>query len=283
VIEDLDLLVKNDGASEDDKEKPNIVVETAKVIEDLDLLLAVEKCACTAIDQVPVLVFDHLSRKDALENDMVGVKEEVKLEENDAHLNIFKIDLDQLEVVEFGNEEEPKVNIFKVDFDNPSSSLGEPEGTDRTQRERPARLPLTSVRCGGLTTELQREEKKRHGAEFARKEAESEEKGAKGENDEAGVSGYQPVRVKRVDLVQKNKTMPFKVNKGGGEEPQRVMVTVPYKMPVRISKEDTGEVPVPMNRQALPYQLPFREVPQQVPRSLALEGEASLEARPITS
>ena len=64
------------------------------------------------------------------------------------------------------------------------------------------RLPLTSVRCGGLTTELQREEKGRHGAEFARKEAESEEKGAKGENDEAGVSGYQPVRVKRVDLVQ---------------------------------------------------------------------------------
>ena len=64
------------------------------------------------------------------------------------------------------------------------------------------RLPLTSVRCGGLETELQRDEKKRHGAEFARKEAESEEKGAKGENDEAGVSGYQPVRVKRVDLVQ---------------------------------------------------------------------------------
>ena len=27
---------------------------------------------------------------------------------------------------------------------------------------------------------------------------------------------------------------------------QRVMVTVPYKMPVRISKEDTGEVPVPL-------------------------------------
>ena len=46
------------------------------------------------------------------------------------------------------------------------------------------RLPLTSVRCGGLTTELQREEKKT------------------GANDEAGVSGYQPVRVKRVDLIQ---------------------------------------------------------------------------------
>ena len=94
-----------------------MVVETAKVIEDLDLLLAVEKCACTATDQLPVLVFDQLSRKEALENDMVGVKEEVELEENDAHLNIFKIDLDKLEVIEFGKEEEPKVNIFKVDLD----------------------------------------------------------------------------------------------------------------------------------------------------------------------
>merc|ERR1712223_1782137 len=202
--------------------------------------------------------------------------DEVELEENDAHLNIFKIDIDKMEVIESGKEEEPKVNIFKVDFDNPSSALGEPEGTDRTQRERPARLPLTSVRCGGSETEFQRDEKKR-------KEAESEEKDAKGANDGAGVSGYEPVRVKRVDLVQKNKTMPFKVNKGRGEEPQRVMVTVPYKMPVRISKDAAGEVPVPLGCQALPYQLPFREVPQRVPRSLALEGEASLEARPITS
>ena len=64
------------------------------------------------------------------------------------------------------------------------------------------RSPLTSVRCGGLKTEVQRDEEKKQGAEFARKEAESEEKGAKGANDEAGVSGYQPVRVKRVDLVQ---------------------------------------------------------------------------------
>ena len=107
--------IENDGAGKDDQEKPNIVVETAKVIEDLDLLLAVEKCACTATDQVPVLVFDHWSRKEALENDMVAVKEEVELEENDAHLNIFKIDLDKMEVIEFGKEEEPKVNIFKVD------------------------------------------------------------------------------------------------------------------------------------------------------------------------
>ena len=64
------------------------------------------------------------------------------------------------------------------------------------------RLPLTSVRCGGLEPELQRDGKKRQGAEFARKEAESEKNEAKGANDEAGVSGYQPVRVKRVDLVQ---------------------------------------------------------------------------------
>ena len=27
---------------------------------------------------------------------------------------------------------------------------------------------------------------------------------------------------------------------------QRVMVTVPYKMPVRISKDEAGEVPVPL-------------------------------------
>ena len=58
------------------------------------------------------------------------------------------------------------------------------------------------MRCGGLKTEVHRVEKKRHGAEFARKEAESEEKDAKGANDGSGVSGYQPVRVKRVDLVQ---------------------------------------------------------------------------------
>merc|ERR1712200_96684 len=97
-------------------------------------------------------------------------------------------------------EEEPKVNIFKVDFDNPSSALGEPEDNDRTQRERPARLPLTSVRCGGLKTELRRDEEKKQGAEFARIDTESEEKKAKGANDGAGVSGYQPIRVKRVDL-----------------------------------------------------------------------------------
>ena len=64
------------------------------------------------------------------------------------------------------------------------------------------RLPLTSVRCGGSKLELQENQKKRQGGEFERKEAESEEKDAKGANDEAGVSGYQPVRVKRVDLVE---------------------------------------------------------------------------------
>ena len=64
------------------------------------------------------------------------------------------------------------------------------------------RLPLTSVRCGGLKPELQENQKKRQGGEFERKEAESEEKEEKGANDGAGVSGYQPVRVKRVDLVQ---------------------------------------------------------------------------------
>ena len=64
------------------------------------------------------------------------------------------------------------------------------------------RLPLTSVRCGGLKTELRRDEEKKQGAEFAGKEAESEEKDAKGANDGAGVSRYEPVRVKRVDLVQ---------------------------------------------------------------------------------
>ena len=64
------------------------------------------------------------------------------------------------------------------------------------------RLPLTSVRCGGSKLELQENQKKRQGGEFERKEAESEEKEEKGANHEAGVSGYQPVRVKRVDLVQ---------------------------------------------------------------------------------
>ena len=64
------------------------------------------------------------------------------------------------------------------------------------------RLPLTSVRCGGSKLEWQENQKKRQGGEFERKEAESEEKDAKGANDEAGVSGYQPVRVKRADLIQ---------------------------------------------------------------------------------
>ena len=64
------------------------------------------------------------------------------------------------------------------------------------------RLPLPSVRCGGLKLESQENQKKRQGGEFERKEAESEEKDAKGANDEAGVSGYQPVRVERVDLIQ---------------------------------------------------------------------------------
>ena len=64
------------------------------------------------------------------------------------------------------------------------------------------RLPLTSVRCGGLKPELQENQKKRQGGEFERKEAESKEKEEKGANHEDGVSGYQPVRVKRVDLVQ---------------------------------------------------------------------------------
>ena len=64
------------------------------------------------------------------------------------------------------------------------------------------RLPLTSVRCGGSKLDLQENQKKRQGGEFERKEAESEEKDAKGANDEAGVSGYQPVRVKRADLIQ---------------------------------------------------------------------------------
>merc|ERR1711962_969252 len=193
---------------------------------------------------VPVLVFDHLSRKE--EDEMLNMEVVVEIEEEKAHLNIFKVDLDKLEVIKVDKEQQPKVNIFKVDLENPSSALGDHEGTDRAKRERPARLPLTSVRCGGLKPELQENQKKRQGGEFEGKEAEREEKEEKGANHEDGVSGYQPVRVKRVDLVQKNKTMPFKVNKGGGEEPQRVMVTVPYKMPVRISKDDAGEVPVPL-------------------------------------
>ena len=126
VIEDLDLLlaietditepkIDNDGASKDDQEKPNLAVETAKVIEDLDLLLAVEKCACTAADQVPVLVFDHFNREE--EDEMLNMEEVVEIEEEKAHLNIFKIDLDKLEVIKVDKEEQPKVNTFIVDLD----------------------------------------------------------------------------------------------------------------------------------------------------------------------
>ena len=107
--------IENTGAGKDVQGKPDMDVETAKVIEDLDLLLAVEKCACTATDQVPVLVFDHLSRKE--EDEMLNMEEVVEIEEEKAHLNIVRIDLDKLEVIKVDKAEEPKVNTLKVDLD----------------------------------------------------------------------------------------------------------------------------------------------------------------------
>merc|ERR1712192_13323 len=81
-------------------------------------------------------------------------------------------------------------------------------------------------------------------------------------NDTALIEELDLETVQRVNDSTVSRRIPYKVKQaklgGGGEEPQRVMVTVPSKMPVRISKDESGEVPVPLDcHQALelPYQL----------------------------
>jgi len=253
------ISVKNHTIEEDEeKAKRASKKETAKVMENMNFL-GIDKCACT--DQVPVLVLDRL-KKIEKENDEVEVK-------------IFKVDLDLDDSVS--------------DLDKAKKSL----------REKPLRLPLTSIRCGGFQPKMLKEENEGNKDE---QEARMREEPELVENEDLGekpvlvnATAVKPLEleletVQRVNDSTVSRRIPYKVKQakvegGGGEEPQRVMVTVPYKMPVRISKDEAGEVPVPLDcHQALelPYQL--REVPQQVPRSsVALEGEMSTGAHRITS
>merc|ERR1719341_1990522 len=228
--------------------------ETARVVENINFLGKIEKCACTATDQVPVLVLDNLKK---------------------------------IEKVEKVNEVKVEVKIFKVELDL-DDSVADREDTDKTSkssaREKPLRLPLTSIRCGGFEPKMPREE-----FEGRKEEPELVETEHLGEipvavNKTALMKEHNLETAQGVNDSKTSRTIPYKVNNAGGsEEPQRVMVTVPYKMPVRISKDEVpGEVPVPLDcHQALPYQL--REVPQPVPRGVALEGEMSSGAHRITS
>jgi len=234
--------------------------KTARVMENIDLLGTVEKCGCSATNQVPVQLFlDKLKKIEKIKK--VDAKVEVK---------IFKVELD-------------------VDAD-PVSDQEVADKTKKSLREKPLRLPLTSIRCGGFQPKKEAKEEKEEGGS-SREEPELVENEDVGEipvaiNATALMEEHNLETVQRVNDSKASRTIPYKVNNarvgGAGEEPQRVMVTVPYKMPVRISKDETGEAPVPLNcHQALPYQL--REAPQQVPRSVALEGEMSSGAHRITS
>jgi len=247
------ISVKNHTIEEDEeKAKRASKKETAKVMENMNFL-GIDKCACT--DQVPVLVLDRL-KKIEKENDEVEVK-------------IFKVDLDLDDSVS--------------DLDKAKKSL----------REKPLRLPLTSIRCGGFKPKILKEEDTEKSNEEPELVELNEDVGENhvALNATALTEEQDRETVQRVNDTKVSRRIPYKVNQarvgagGGGEEPQKVMVTVPYKMPVRISKDEAGEVPVQLDcHQALelPYQL--REVPEQVPRSsVALEGEVSTGAHRITS
>merc|ERR1712083_235409 len=234
-------------ATENTKRAAKKSVETARVIEGIDIL-GTEKCSCTATDQVPVLVLDKLKKNGNFEK----------------------------------MNEEVEVKIFKAGLDlDHSSSNSDPEVNDKRNeipRDKPFRLPLTSIRCSGFNPKMTKEEEvKENKKEKGNKEL-LHPKVVEKEDKSVVVNGSV--------FMEASRTIPYKVNhaRPEGEEPQRVMVTVPYKMPVRIHKDD-GELPVPLNYQALPYQLrhSMGEVPQPVPRSVALEGEMSSGARPITS
>ena len=69
-------------ATENTKRAAKKSVETARVIEGIDIL-GTEKCSCTATDQVPVLVLDKLKKNGNFEQ----MNEEVEVE-------IFKAELD---------------------------------------------------------------------------------------------------------------------------------------------------------------------------------------------
>ena len=102
--------MKNETVKEDSEKKMKVGTtnETARVMENIDFLGA-EKCACTATDQVPVLVLDKLKK---------------------------------IEKGEKVNEAKVEVKIFKVELDLDEHSVSDLEVADKTKktlREKPLR------------------------------------------------------------------------------------------------------------------------------------------------
>ena len=105
-----EISLKNETAKEDSKKtiKVGTTNETARVVENIDFLGKIEKCACTATDQVPVLVLDKLKR---------------------------------IEKVEKVNEVKVEVKIFKVELDL-DNSVSDREDTDKTDKSSLREKPL---------------------------------------------------------------------------------------------------------------------------------------------
>ena len=101
------ISLKNEAAKEDEEKKVATTNETAKVMENINFM-GVEKCGCTATDQVPVLVLDKLKK---------------------------------IEKVEKVNEVKVEVKIFKVELDS-EDSVSDLEDTDKTSKSSAREKPL---------------------------------------------------------------------------------------------------------------------------------------------
>merc|ERR1712083_391993 len=130
-------------ATENTKRAAKKSVETARVIEGIDIL-GTEKCSCTATDQVPVLVLDKLKKNGNFEK----------------------------------MNEEVEVKIFKAELDlGDSSSNSDPEVNDKRNeipRDKSFRLPLTSIRCGGFNPKMTKEEEVKENKENKKEEGNEE-------------------------------------------------------------------------------------------------------------
>ena len=103
--------MKNGIYTNEEKEKTKVGSknETARVMENIDLLGSVQKCGCSATDQVPVQLF------------LDKLKKIEKIEKVDA---------------------EVEVKIFKVELDLDEHSVSDLEVADKTKkslREKPLR------------------------------------------------------------------------------------------------------------------------------------------------
>ena len=87
--------MKNETVKEDSEKKMKVGTtnETARVMENIDFLGA-EKCACTATDQVPVLVLDKLKK----------IEKGEKVNEDKVEVKIFKVELDLDDYVSDGED-----------------------------------------------------------------------------------------------------------------------------------------------------------------------------------